>query len=272
MNILYCGDRNILDGLIISVLSLAKQTKEVLNIFVLTMYLKGYEQIPFEAIERLDEILKKKNPKHSIQLLDITEIFRENMPRANLSTFFTPYCLLRLYADLVPELPKKLLYLDTDVVALKAPEKFYKLNNEDYELIGVADYYGQHWIHTDSFFEKNYMNSGVLLMNMDLIRKTKLFERTRKRIKWAKMLLPDQTSLNLYAENKLLVDRRFNEQKQENGDTVFRHFTTTFKFWPMFHTQKIKPWNIDKLHDVLGCHAFDDVLEEYLEVKDEVME
>ena len=50
MNILYCGDRNILDGLIISVLSLAKQTKETLNIFVLTMYMKGYEQINMSVI------------------------------------------------------------------------------------------------------------------------------------------------------------------------------------------------------------------------------
>ena len=193
MNILYCGDRNILDGLIISVLSLAKQTKETLNIFVLTMYMKGYEQIPFEVIEKLDEILKVKNPKHNIQLIDITEVFMNNMPRMNLSTFFTPYCLLRLYADLIKELPKKLLYLDTDVVALGPPEKLYRMNNDKYELIGVADYYGQHWIHTDSIFEDNYMNSGVLLMNMDLIRETGLFEKARKRVKWAKMLLPDQT-------------------------------------------------------------------------------
>ena len=272
MNILYCGDRNILDGLIISVLSLAKQTKETLNIFVLTMYMKGYEQIPFEVIEKLDEVLKVKNPKHIIQLIDITEVFMNNMPRMNLSTFFTPYCLLRLYADLIKELPKKLLYLDTDVVALGPPEKLYRMNNDKYELIGVADYYGQHWIHTDSIFEDNYMNSGVLLMNMDLIRETGLFEKARKRVKWAKMLLPDQTSLNLYAEHKLLVDRKFNEQKKETEDTIFRHFTTTFKFWPYFHTQKIKPWNIEKLHDVLDCHAFDDILDEYMDVRKKVLE
>ena len=91
MNILYCGDKKVLDGLIISALSLAKQTKEPLNIFVLTMYLKGYEPIPYESIEELEKILKKKNPKHSIKLIDITEIFYTEMPKANLSTFFTPY-------------------------------------------------------------------------------------------------------------------------------------------------------------------------------------
>ena len=270
MNILYCGDKNILDGLIISVLSLAKQSSETLNIFVLTMYLKGYEEIPYESIEALDEILKKKNPKHSIKLLDITEIFYSEMPKANLSTFFTPYCLLRLYADLVPELPSKLLYLDTDVVALQDPKKLYRINNNKYELVGVVDYYGQHWARTN-LFERNYMNSGVLLMNLDLIRETGLFKKTRKRIGRSKMLLPDQTSLNIYAQRRMLVDRKYNEQKKETDETVFRHFSTTFKFWPVFHTQKIKPWNIEKLHDVLECHAFDDILDEYLAVKDKVI-
>ena len=43
MNVLYCGDRNILDGLIISTLSLAKNTKTNLNIFVMTMKMRGYK-------------------------------------------------------------------------------------------------------------------------------------------------------------------------------------------------------------------------------------
>ena len=84
------------------------------------------------------------------------------------------------------------------------------------------------------------------------------------------MLLPDQTSLNVYSRRKKIIDRRFNEQKRETADTVFRHFSTTFRFWPVFHTQKIKPWNIDKVHNVLKCHAFDDVLEEYLKVRKKV--
>ena len=40
MNILYCGDRGIEDGLIISILSLLKNVKEELNIYVLTAEIK----------------------------------------------------------------------------------------------------------------------------------------------------------------------------------------------------------------------------------------
>ena len=269
MNILYCGDRNILDGLIISTLSLAKHTSRPLKIFVLTMRLKGFKEVPASAIESLDKILKAKDERHSIKLIDATDAFNSDMPRANLKTFFTPYCLLRLYADLISELPKKILYLDTDVVALKDPYELYKMDNAEYELIGAVDYYGQHWLRT-SLFEKTYLNSGVLLMNLGLIRESGLLRRTRRRVAKTKMLLPDQTSLNIYSRRKKVIDRRFNEQKRETSDTVFRHFSTTFRFWPVFHTQKIKPWNIDKVHGILKCHAFDDILDEYLEVRKRV--
>ena len=40
MNLLYCGDANILDGLIISVLSILKNTEKSLHIYVLTMKYK----------------------------------------------------------------------------------------------------------------------------------------------------------------------------------------------------------------------------------------
>ena len=107
-------------------------------------------------------------------------------------------------------------------------------------------------------------------MNLALIRETGLLRRTRRRIRHIRMLLPDQTSLNIFAKHKRLIDRKFNEQKQETDETVFRHFSTTFRFWPVFHTQKIKPWNIDKLHKILKCHAFDDVLDEYQAVKKQI--
>ena len=269
INVLYCGDRNILDGLIISTLSLAKNTHQSLNIFVFTMKRKGYREITQKSITALEKVLQQKNPKHRVHLIDVTEQFDSDAPRANAKNLFTPYCLLRLYADLIPDLPDKILYLDTDVVALKDPYELYKMDNSEYEIMGALDYYGQHWIHTD-LFEKTYMNSGVLLMNLALIRETGLLRRTRRRIRHIRMLLPDQTSLNIFAKHKKLIDRKFNEQKQETDETVFRHFSTTFRFWPVFHTQKIKPWNIDKLHKILKCHAFDDVLDEYQAVKKQI--
>ena len=271
MNILYCGDKNILDGLIISVLSIIKNTKEKVHFYVLTMSYEGkeklYKPLSKKDIDYLDKVVKKYNKNSFIKLIDVTDIVKDKLPLANMNTRFTPYCMLRLYADLIDEIPDKILYLDNDVVCLKNPKDFYNINNSNYELVGVLDYYGSHF-YKKNILKKDYLNSGVLLLNMDLIKKTKLFEKCRNRCREKKMFLPDQAALNHYASKKLIVNRIYNEQKQDTADTVFRHFTTTFKFWPKITTQTIKPWNIEELHNTLKVYRFDDVLEEYKKIKE----
>lgn len=269
MNILYCGDINIIDGLIISILSLLKNTDEELHIYVFTMNYeskeKKYKSMPKEYIDELDKIVKNKNKNNFVKLLDITEIVNKCLPLANINTIFTPFCMLRLYADEVKELPSKILYLDNDVVCLKNPNELYNMDNTNYEIIGVLDYYGRK-IYKKNLFKEHYINSGVLLLNLDLIRETGLFEKCRKKCKKTKMLLPDQSAINMYVKHRLIVDSRYNDQKRITQNTVFRHFTTTFKFFPVFKTQKIKPWNIDKLHNVLKVYVIDDILEEYKKI------
>ena len=71
MNLLYCGDANILDGLIISVLSILKNTKEPLYIYVLTMQYqneqKTYKPIAKDNIKVLEDIIKKENKQSFIK-------------------------------------------------------------------------------------------------------------------------------------------------------------------------------------------------------------
>ena len=271
MNIMYCGDSNILDGLIISILSLLKNTKEELHIYVLTMKYennyKKYKPLDQKSIDYIDKLLKKKNKKNFIKLIDITDIVNKYPPRANIKTRFTPYCMLRLYADLVEDIPVRLLYLDTDVVCLKNPKEFYNMDIDKYELVGVLDYYGSHF-YRKKFYRKDYLNSGVLLLNMYLLKQKNILLKARRRCKWRKMLLPDQTALNILSRKKKIVPRIYNEQRKIYEDTVFRHFTTIFKAWPTIHTQTIKPWNIEELHEVLHVHEIDDILDEYLKVKE----
>ena len=48
MNLLYCGDSNIKDGLFLSIKSILKVEKEVLNIYVLSMDYLNYKKIDLE--------------------------------------------------------------------------------------------------------------------------------------------------------------------------------------------------------------------------------
>lgn len=261
MNLLYCGDSNIKDGLYLSIKSILKVEKGILNIYVLSMNYLDFKIIDKEFIKYLDTLVKRVNEGSKVSLIDMSEVYKNNECKANKDTLFTPYCMLRLYADLI-DLPSKILYLDTDVLAYKNFKDFYDIDNSTYEVVGALDYYGSH-IYKKNIFKKDYLNSGVLLLNLDLLKKNDVLKRSRELCASKKMLLPDQSALNILCKHKLIVDRKYNEQKSMQKDTVLRHFTTTFKFFPMIKTQKVKPWQIDRVHDILNCHEFDWLLDEY---------
>lgn len=269
MNILYCGDSNIVDGLIISILSLIKHEKGKLNIYIFSMNYDDKQSVSEKAAKKLDKLVKEVNKDSFVKLIDVEKFFLEEKPTSNIDTLFTPYCMLRLYADLVPDIPSKILYLDNDVVAKRSFKDFYDIDNSEYELVGARDFYGQYF-YSKNKIKKDYLNSGVLLLNLDLIKKSGSFKKSREICRTRKMLLPDQSALNKYCKPKLIVKRKYNEQHAMKKDTVFRHFTTTFKFFPYFRTQKVKPWNIDRLHEILKCHEFDDILESYQKLKEDI--
>lgn len=270
MNILYCGDKNIIDGLIISILSLLKNTNEILNIYVLTASIKleekEYKAISSEEINILDKIVKEKNSNNFVKVIDITKKFAKEVPLKNIKTRFTPCCMLRLFADEIPELPKdRILYLDNDVICRKDCSDFYNQNIDDTELIGVLDYYGK-WFFKKKKLKFDYINSGVLLLNINKIKETKLFEKARKMCIEKKMFMPDQSALNKLSVKKKILPRKYNEQRRLKKDTVIQHFTTSFRIFPVFHSVTIKPWNIENVHKKLKIFEYDDLLEEYEEI------
>lgn len=266
MNILYCGDDNIEDGLIISILSLLKNVNREIKIFVLTMTVRSQERqyypVSEAVIDFLNERVKMANPCNSVVKLDATEFFAEELPDANMETRFTPYCMLRLYADKIPDLPDRILYLDNDVICRKDCSDFYDQEISNYELAGVLDHYGK-WFFRNCIFNMDYINSGVLLLNLKMIRETGLFEQCRGLCCRKKMFMPDQSAINKLSGAKKIQPGMFNEQRKLHEDTVLQHFTTSFRFFPWLHTLTVKPWQVSRVHSELKLYEYDDILSEY---------
>lgn len=271
MNILYCGDENIEDGLLISILSVLKNIKEELKFYVLTMNIENgqnkFNAISESSIDFLNEKVKEVNENNFVKRLDITDLFKRELPIKNMETRFTPCCMLRLFADEIPEMPDKILYLDTDVVCRKDCSEFYNQDISNYEVVGSLDYYGK-WFFKNNIFKFDYINSGVLLLNIAKIKETKLFEKCRKLCRDKEMFMPDQSAINKMAISKKIVPRKYNEQRKLHKDTVLQHFTTSFRFFPWFHALTIKPWNIDRVHKELKIDEYDDIFEEYIKMKE----
>lgn len=270
MNILYCGDRNIVDGVLISTLSLLSHTAEPLHIYILTATVstseKTYRAIPNSFARFLEHRVKQERPENRVTLFDITDRFAAEPPYANRDTRFTPLCMLRLYADTIDALPDTLLYLDNDVVCCGDFSDLYRTDLADCELGGVLDHYGK-WFFRHHPFKADYFNSGVLLLNMRRIRETKLFARCRAMCAEKRMFMPDQSALYHLTAAKKEFPRRYNEQRRLRGDTVFRHFTTSFRFFPWFHAVSVKPWQIEKVHRVLKTAVYDELLTDYQALK-----
>ncbi len=267
MNLMYCGDKNIKKGIFLSLASIIKYTKKKLNVYILTASIDNHEAINEDFRVFLEDYIKKENSLSRVHLFDISSEFNGYLPLANMATRFTPFCMLRLFSDKVNEIKGKVLYLDTDVLALSDFSSFYETDIKGYDLAGCADRYGS--LVFGNILKRDYFNSGVLLLNMDQIRKDDLFSKCRKMCRDEKMFMPDQSALNKLAIKKR-VERCFNEQGRIRKNTVFKHFTTFFRFFPWFKAITIKPWDIDKVHNKLKIHQFDDVLEEYINNKTKI--
>lgn len=263
MNLLYCGNKKVFDGLMISLLSITKYCKKPLTVYVMTADLRelnaSFEPITEEQTDYLEQMMKKVHAENRIHLIDCSQLFREEfLLSPNIRTSYTPYTLLRLLADKAEQIPERILYLDTDTVACKDISPVFDTDITEYEFAGVSDYLGK-W-----FISRSYINAGILYLNMEKIRETGLFLRTRELCKTKKMWFPDQTALNRLVRKKLFLPGIYNEQRRWHEDTVIQHFCKSIRWLPFFHTVNIKPWEVEKVWLVYKLHAHDAVLHEYL--------
>ena len=272
INLLLCGNEKVFDGALTQLISITNRTQEPINCYIFTMDLTRlkpeYTAISNEQVDFLNKVIKSKNPENQVTKVDVTDLYgQEFMKCANESAYCTPYTLLRLLADLVPEIPDKLLYLDIDIMVGGDLSKLYNIDITDYEYAAVKEKYGCWLIRLD------YINAGMLLLNMKKIKETKLLEKARELIKTKKMLFADQDAIFRSTTKKKILPRIYNEQSKFNKkDTIICHFCKRLMFLPYPHTENYKQWHIEEVHKVLKCHYFDEDLNEYVKLKEEFNE
>ena len=268
INLLLCGNKKVFDGALTQLISITNRTKEPINCIIFTMdatRLKPeYQSITDEQIDFLNDVVKQKNSENKVTKIDVSKIYEQEFKgSSNENAYCTPYTLLRLLADLIEDIPDKLLYLDMDIMVGDDLSKLYNINVEDYEYAAVKEKYGCWLIRPD------YINAGMLLLNMKKIKQTGLLEKARNLIKTKKLMFADQDAIFWSTTRKKLLPRIYNEQSKFNKkDTVICHFCKRLLLKPYPHILNFKQWNVEEVHKVLKCHAFDDDLNEYLKLKE----
>ena len=267
INILFCGNYKVFDGELTELISITNKTKETINCYIYTMDVSrinpDFTAITGKQIDFLNTVVKSKNSKNKVTKIDVTDIYERELGHGkNENAYCTPYTLLRLFADIVPNMPEKLLYLDIDMMAAKDISELYNTDIENYEYAAVREKYGSKIIRPD------YINAGMLLMNLNKIKETGLLKKARELIKKRKLPFADQDAVFWSTTSKLLLPRKFNEQASfRRKDTVICHFCKRLMYKPYPHTENFKQWQIEGIHKELKCFRFDDDLNEYLEWK-----
>ena len=265
MNLLYCGNEAVFDGVLTSALSIVKrlQKPRPIRLYLYTMSLvrvkSAYTPITQKQAEFIQSALQKHNADTQVFLRDVTAIYEEQLrENPNENCYCSPYTLIRLLADLT-DAPDKILYLDADIMANKDISALYDIKITEYCYAAARDYYGKFLVNP------RYINAGVLLLNLKKIRKTGLFERARNLLRKKKLPFADQSALIRSTEKgeRKLLSQRFNDQKRLYKNTVLRHFSRRLFWLPYPHTENIKQWQIEEVHKKFGYAQFDDILNEY---------
>ncbi|MFA6861511.1 MAG: glycosyltransferase [Bacilli bacterium] len=268
VNILFCGNSLVFDGILTTTLSMLLRTtsKEPFCIYLFTMdktELKdSFTPISEDQKILLENTVKKYNSENQVIKFDVTELYNQEFKGCpNEKAYCSPYTLIRLLASLIPSIPDKILYLDCDLMFNRDIHLLYDYDIDNYEYAASNDHYGKYLIRP------TYINAGVLLLNMKLIRQNHLMEKARGFLKKKKFLFADQTALIKSTTKRKLLPQKFNDQKFLHKHTVIRHFSKRLFYLPYPHTENIKQWNIAKVHEKFHYHQFDDIYEVYESIK-----
>ena len=268
VNILFCGNDRVFDGMLTCSLSILKRTEssEPITVYIYTMNVShirsDYVPISDAQVEFFDGVLKKYNPENKAIKIDVTDIYMNEFDKCpNESAYCSPYTLIRLFADLVKGMPDKLLYLDADIMFNRDIHLLYDIDVEGYEYAAARDHYGKYLINP------NYINAGVLLFSLKKMKETGLLAKARELIRTKKLVFADQSAIIRSTTKKKMLPQKFNDQKFLHKSTVVRHFSKRLFWLPYPHTDNIKQWHVSRVHKVFKYYQFDDILFEYIYLK-----
>ncbi|MCR4712866.1 MAG: lipopolysaccharide biosynthesis protein [Treponemataceae bacterium] len=270
INLLFSGNFKVFDGILSCLVSIFMRTdtKEPFNILVFTMDVhhlrEDYVPVTDAQIEFLNEVAKSYNKENVVRKIDVTEIYNKEFANSpNEQCYCSPYTLLRLFADLVPEMPDKVLYLDVDLLFNKDIRLLYDIDVGNYEYAAAPDHYGKLIL----FWQRKFINAGVILFNIAKCKETGLFSKSREEIKKHKLTFADESAIIRSTTKQLKISQRFNDQKFLYKETVIRHFSKRLFYLPYPHTENIKQWNWAKMMCKFKYKCFADILEDYIYLK-----
>ena len=252
--VVFASDRNYLEPTATTIVSMLQNSKR-------STFYKIYLLTNINDAEFSEKYLKEicdVYPNCSLSIIPVN--FKQEIDiqikHTAVPTFY------RLYIPkLLPEV-SKCLYLDGDIIVRKDLSELYRLNIQDEYAAGVQAagyYYPDEWKNKHSaeigIPIEDYVNAGVLLLNLDKIRKDRIDEKFIELLK-KNFSSQDQDILNVAFHNHIrLLDLQWNAMIKyiradkdkvfidKNAANVFGREEMKFADICIIHyADKVKPW------------------------------
>ena len=182
----------------------------------------------------------------NIEFVDLNYYIEKIQDKLYTRDYYSKTTYFRLFLpNLYPQYDK-VLYLDSDIVILDDIAKLYYTDMGDNLVAGAPDDVIQNIKVFQDYAEKvvgvadyrKYFNAGVLLMNLDELRKFKFQEKfiySLEKIKFA--VAQDQDYLNRLCKGRVkLIDKGWNrmpmpDDKIKTSDIKLIHYNLAYKPW-----------------------------------------
>lgn len=172
-----------------------------------------------ETLIRLEKTASEYN-----QTLKVYQIDQSLFDKYPLSEYFPQAIYFRyLLPEIIPIEINKVLYLDSDTIVIKDLKPLWDFDITRYPIAAAQDANGDDIYNRNriEIFDGKYLNSGVLLMNLDIWRKENCFSKLASYIQEfpERCEFPDQDALNvIFHKRTKWLSFRYNFQSVLSED------------------------------------------------------
>lgn len=179
------------------------------------------DNIPYLTDKRIEFINVNKLPEYI------------NRYSPNYNTKYSQMSYIRCYFSKILN-EEKILYIDADAIVVDNIQKLWDIDLKDKALAGVHE--GGEWSNHLGIegMDDKYINSGVLLINLDLIRKERLDQAMIKLLNNKRYAFPDQDVINVVCKDKIHYLSNIYNSTETTGmveDAKIIHYIRERKGW-----------------------------------------
>ncbi len=239
MNFAFCFDRNYSQHAIVAMYSLCDNLPNEIpcTIYLITDFSDS------ELFDLIRTALEKSNIK--FKWIDTGKIDHLSMPVKDGSHFSKAIYYRLLLPQLLPDDVTKIIYLDSDLVCVRDMTEINQIMPDvTCAVAGVLDNDSE--VQAQRLGLEKYINSGVLILNLDIWRKNQIAERC---FEWLsnnhEVTLGDQDAINVVCKDSMMmIERKWNtcislEHILIDEDTKVFHYYTHNKPWHAWYNDDL---------------------------------